>query len=774
MAAAATNKEHPLVFTATATEEYLKNTANMENDIRVAKNFGEIAMEELNKLFKEAHSKWAGNGSVEKTSAFEKIAIQVKPKLYKFDEMTQKEFDAIKSGKGYSAEFKVFISSYPDLKTLNAEIHENRQKLFMYLYNMLANPAALGFDEYSPVNIVKNGKIPKLDKKALALLAPQQQEAYAAWEKLTSGKKPALVVTYTDGKPSFEIGDIGKLNTLMSLKAGVLRVKGGILEEALSQGDFRAIRFDMSNCVTLTIRDTKKEETKFDANTKEIVVPLEVQQKVSCNEQQNKTDFRGSVKYRVYDSSGIEVTETKLEDLGNGKYNVRFIPEAGKKYYVAAAALHEGGELNSGVVRRAVELGAKAKTRTIQPVIKLERDQEPSTMPTGLTGTYFGGLQLDSMSRTAYGGNEKLNLLWTGDSAIQRAANINSLQSWLYGDGSNYRSAWVNLFVGANEQQKEANLKKFFSLAASGQAKEAYELLDKNSPFANGILNYTDIVTSFKDLNEMLKTFENKKNTAKLSLDLELFRSPYALTKVYLVYHHTDLRFYLTGDQGMQSLSMDAGNITALQSFNLKGDKTVEVNDPNSLDPKDLDKFHANLFLTGGLSFASIRSGSVLNIMPSDRTYWGFNSSIGTMLTWDLSDDSAVRLLNEVGWERFLDKRAGQRSDNFSLDLHLKYQLNKNISLGFGSRLSQIQVMSKEQPDWNPNITPLSVRRTTALKPTIGLNNMFGLQSLNLEAGPTVTFTQGGRRSLGFDVGLRFSPSDLFRGKAGYEYETNR
>ena len=375
-------QSNKFVFRTTATEEYIGNIGNMENDIGVAVKFGTIAKDELNNLFLKAHEQWVSNSLVAKGD-YQEIKAQVTPKLYLFDELSKSDYDAIKTQKKYSEELKGFVNSYPDLKALNAEVRENRQMLGMFIYDALGKIAA---KTPGAIEFNKDKSIKKVDEKLL--VSQEDKETYTTWKALTGGKSPALKVAYAKDKdPVFYEGNRIEFRNAMSLmrgeKAGGPRKRGSLLERALSQGDFRAIGFDMTNRVTLSIKESYAGEGKLAADTKEVAVPLQVTQTVACNGKQNETVFKGTVAYKVYDVSSGKEADASLKPLGDGKYNITFAPAPGKKYYIAAAAVHEGGQLDSNVVKLTVEVEAKKnEDKTDETKEKITVKKNPKTYPT--------------------------------------------------------------------------------------------------------------------------------------------------------------------------------------------------------------------------------------------------------------------------------------------------------------------------------------------------------------------------------------------------------
>ncbi len=752
--------------TATVEKVYGSNIGWNEVKAELERNLKSVALkygEELNSYFNsilfEAYKK---NG---KEDLFKAVQLPIVPDLALLQEIPPKIREKWLADPKSSPELKDFLSNrYSD-----ARVKENRYNIFATIYH----DAEIEKSEYKT----------KIKDKNSATYA------YERLKKALDFKVDANGIV-TD----VSIKDAADLNICISLARRTLRWvtdkqtgQSSYFDQMLQMGDFgkfraglygiqpsqgttynRALGFAVGEGETLGVEILPSKE-KMELG-KEYVFRVKASQN-------GKVPEGGKMVIKV--DIGGEQTELVATSEGNGIYSAVFTPTKPGDYSFLAYYVHHDEKFFSGRVvstmnvEKVPEKVPKTKVLLAPPTMEMDRDIQFNPVLTGNIGSYFGGLEADEFTIGGYGGYDKLRLLSEGSNAFERTANINSLFSWIYDTGPNggsaYKQAWINAF-GSEEK-----MKKFFSLAASGQAEDALKLVDQNSPLANCQFRFTNSMTSFKDINEMFKAFEHQKGTIKLGLDLDLFKSDYAQTKVYLVYNKVDARFYLTGGQGAQSLSMHAGNVTVLQAFNLKGDKQVEVDEGvNSLLPEQLDKFHASLFGTAGLSFASIRSGSVFNFMPSDRTYWGFNTSIGAMLKWDLSDESAIKLLTEVGWDRFLDNKASQRSDTFSLNLNLKYQLSQNMDVGFNSRLSQIQVLSSDQPDLALGVTPLSVKRDILLKPNVGFRNMFGVPTLGANIGPTVRFTQGAKPSLGFSGELFISPSALFGStklKGGYDYE---
>lgn len=191
--------------------------------------------------------------------------------------------------------------------------------------------------------------------------------AIDAWNRLTSGKNPAITYTVMedkDGKKTVDcqIGSQSKADSLFSWNGG-LRTKGGVLEEALSEGDSRSASFSLQSNITLGIEIVGKESQKFDAG-KDAQIRLSVSQKFRESDGTERTgEFSGTIVAKAYDEAG-SVTVCDIAPNKDGTYTASFKPEAGKTYSFIAYAFNSDERskitIDSGRVKQAVNVEEEA------------------------------------------------------------------------------------------------------------------------------------------------------------------------------------------------------------------------------------------------------------------------------------------------------------------------------------------------------------------------------------------------------------------------------
>lgn len=246
---------------------------------------------------------------------------------------------------------------------------------------------------YSSERIAENCN--KFGNYIYSLAQQGDSEAISTWNKLTSGKNPALTYSVKeDGTIECQINNQSRADNLFSM---AVRGKGSLLEAALEQGDSRSASFSLQENITLGINIVEKEKQKFEPG-KEGEIRLSVSQTFIDRAGIKRSGiFSGEVVAKVYDEEGsvADCAITKNED---GTYSAKFVPAAGKTYSFIAYAYNSDGKgkmtIDSGRVKQTIKV-EEGEKQVWKPYVN-------AGTSTALVGTY------DKIPFTAYKSVEHL------------------------------------------------------------------------------------------------------------------------------------------------------------------------------------------------------------------------------------------------------------------------------------------------------------------------------------------------------------------------------